>query len=341
MTGTSLDGVDLVYVQFNIEEALYSFQILHADCLSYTDDFEKRLRAAPKLSKTELNQLDKDYGVFLGQKVNTFLKKYKINRGDVAFVASHGYTVFHQPDKGITLQIGSGKELRATCGLNVINDFRSKDVQAGGQGAPLVPIGDLMLFKHYDACLNLGGFSNISFKINHGIKAFDVAPANLPLNHYAMLSGMPYDKGGELGRSSEVNQKLLKELNALDFYKSEGPKSLGTEWLDQVFYPICNKYEDPIGTIYEHTSDQLAKVMNQYKPKDVLITGGGAYNTFLVELLRQKTKVNIYIPEPQIIEFKEALIFAFLGLRYTENKYNCLAEVTGANENVIGGEMYF
>lgn len=340
MTGTSLDGVDLVYVQFDFKDENYSFQILKADCLPYPVEMEQRLRQAPNLSSDDLNLLDVDYGLFIGRKVNEFLQQNLIHKSDVSFVASHGYTVFHQPEKGFTLQIGKGRSINEECGIHVINDFRTKDVKNGGQGAPLVPIGDLLLFKKYDACLNLGGFSNISFKTQNGIEAFDVSPANLPLNFYASKHGESYDEGGCIGRNSAVIQELLVALNNLDFYKSKGPKSLGTEWLENEFYPICKEFENPIGTIYEHISDQLARVINYYQPSSVLVTGGGAYNTFLIELLKRKTKVEIHIPDPQIIEFKEALIFAFLGLRFLEKKYNCLAQVTGAKRNVIGGEMH-
>lgn len=340
MTGTSLDGVDVVFVEFSFGNDEYQFDIISGHCYDYDPKIKSRLINAPNLSEVALEDLHVDYGLYLGRVVNQFIEDQKISKDSVSFVASHGYTVFHQPDKGYTLQIGDGQLMANELGLKVINDFRSKDVANGGQGAPLVPIGDKYLFSEYQACLNLGGFSNISVKENGEISAFDISPANLPLNKFANSKGKEYDANGGFGRNSQVDIDLLSELNSLEFYSQEGPKSLGTEWLNESFYPLYENHPDPIATLYHHISDQITAVFEKYHLKEVLVTGGGVYNQYLIELLQKKSSTKVVIFKNEIVEFKEALIFAFLGLRFVEGKYNCLKEVTGAKENVMGGKLH-
>ena len=340
MSGTSLDGLDIVLCKFVFNNK-WEFEILKSETIEYNTLWKKNLSKAQALSGIDLLLLHKEYGRFIGESINQFMDN---TNETVDFVSSHGHTVFHQPAKKLTLQIGDGAEIAAVTGITSISDFRSMDVALDGQGAPLVPIGDELLFPEYDYCINIGGFSNISFKENDKRLAYDVCPANIVLNLLANKLGQTYDKGGILGRSGKVNNELLEKLNKLDYYNKKHPKSLGKEWLNEIFIPILEKYNislsNKIRTVYEHIALQISQAINTTKKSKTLITGGGAYNNFLIELIKQKTKSEIIIPDKNIVEFKEALIFAFLGVLRYNNQINCLASVTDAKRDSSGGIIH-
>jgi anhydro-N-acetylmuramic acid kinase len=256
-------------------------------------------------------------------------------------IASHGHTIFHEPQKRIMFQIGDGAAIAAETGIDTVSDFRRLDIMLGGQGAPLVPIGDRLLFGDYDYCLNIGGFSNISFEKDGKRIAFDISPVNYVINHYSRQIGLEFDKDGEIAKKGKVDQKLLDELNALPYYNQDGPKSLGREWVEKIIYPMLEskgmKLEDMLRTYYEHAAMQIAKVAKNGK---MLITGGGAFNKFLIERIDALTGCETVIPEKQIIDYKEALIFAFLGALYMADEASCLASVTGAKCDNIGGMLF-
>ncbi len=344
MSGTSLDGLDIVCCKFEFIADKWDFELEKFETISYSKELVEKIKSATSLSSFNLFLLDKELGEIYAKSVNDFIEKNKIDKSKIDAIASHGQTIFHQPDKGITVQIGCGVTLASKTGLSVINDFRKKDVIFGGQGAPLVPIGDFLLFSEKaDSFLNIGGFTNISFKKDGKIIAYDISPGNLPLNKLANSKGLDYDKNGELAKKGEINFFLLDLLNELDFYKNEGPKSLGTEWLEQNFYPLVKfdkDIENNLRTLIEHISYQIATVLNKENLKSILISGGGALNGFLIERLKNYYKGEIVIPKKEIIEFKEALIFAFLGVLFLENKPNCLSSVTGASKNVVGGVLH-
>ena len=340
MSGTSLDGLDIVYVQFNTSN--YSnFKILHSETIPYSTQWKYDLQNAITFSEEKIEQLNNDYGSYLAEKTIAFITKNKISKID--FIASHGHTVFHQPENGITLQIGDGQQIANLTKQKVICDFRTQDVAFGGQGAPLVPIGDQLLFAKYNYCLNLGGFANISMTQLGDRVAFDICPVNIVLNHYVSILGLTFDDGGEIAKKGNLNLKLLQELNTLDFYKKSAPKSLGLEWVQQCIFPLIDSYNLEIPTILrtfiEHVAQQISA---QLKAKDatLFITGGGVYNLFLIERLKQLSTVEIIIPSNEIVEYKEALIFAFLGLLRNQNKVNVLASVTGAKKNHSSGKIY-
>lgn len=340
MSGTSLDGLDIVAAEFwQTRNNKWNYSISAAETISYSDEWIENLKNAPELKGNELIELHVKYGRFLGQKTIEFIQKSK-SIPDI--IASHGHTVFHQPEKGITFQLGSGNEIVATTGITTVADFRSGDVALGGQGAPLVPAGDKLLFQEFDYCLNLGGFANISFDENNTRKAFDICPANIILNHFASKNGLPYDKNGELGRGGNINWQLLKELDSLPFYKKAAPKSLGREWVESEFMPVLDRFHcpetDKIRTVYEHIAQQISTFSSD--GKKMLVTGGGSWNTFLIELISTKTATKLIIPSPEIVNFKEALVFAFLGVLRYKNKINCLASVTGARHDHSAGIIY-
>lgn len=342
MSGTSLDGLDIIACRFEKKSNTYNYDILYTETIPYTQKWIKLLNSSTQLSGLELTKLHHDLGKYYGHKVNAFIKNNEIDKSEIGFIASHGHTVFHQPEKGFTLQIGHGANIAYETGIQTIADFRIENVIRGGQGAPLVPIGDQLLFADYDACINLGGFCNISFQKNGQRIAFDIAPCNLPLNNLSKLWGMEFDKNGAIAAQGEINSKLLEQLNQIDYYKKKAPKSLGTEWLNDTFYTYFDNRKDPklMKTLVEHITDQIKMVIHQENLKNVLITGGGAYNTTLIESLKMKTNAQITIPSVDLIEFKEALIFAFLGWCKTQQVNNVLSSVTGSKTDGCHGILF-
>lgn len=341
MSGTSLDGIDFTYLKFYKKDQKWNFEILNVETFSYNSNWKETLNSAFYLKKEELDVLNKNYTQFLAGQIQLFIDKNKIE--DVDAVCSHGHTILHQPEKGLTLQIGNLPEIATILKKTVVCNFRVQDVKLGGQGAPLVPIGDELLFSEYDYCLNLGGFSNVSFNENGKRIAFDISPVNIVLNYFTEKIGFQYDNEGELAKSGVINNQLLKELNALDFYEKSYPKSLGKEFVQKEILPIINKYEisinDILRTFVEHIAIQLVKEIKDNS--SVLITGGGAYNIFLIERLKElNPTANWIIPNKKLIEFKEALIFGFLGVLKLRNEINVLASVTGASKNHSSGNIF-
>ncbi len=339
MSGTSLDGLDLVYVKFNNFDTK-DFSIVHAETQPYSLKWKSDLKESITFSKSELKKLDDDYGIYLGKCVNKFIARFSIQ--EIDFIASHGHTVFHQPDQGITLQIGNGKKIAEVTKLKVVCDFRSQDVALGGQGAPLVPIGDELLFSNYDYCLNLGGFANVSYVENRQRIAFDICPVNIVLNFYTRKLGFEFDESGNIAASGTVNFQLLNVLNQLSFYSKSPPKSLGLEWVQEEIYPLINDLETDVPTILKtfvkHSAYQISKVIK--KSNTILITGGGSFNTYLISEIEKNIDSKIEMAPKLLIEYKEALIFAFLGLLRLNGQVNCLRSVTGAKNDHSSGVVF-
>jgi anhydro-N-acetylmuramic acid kinase len=337
MSGTSLDGLDICLAKFEKQNSVWKFKILQAETLPYSEKWENKLRNSIHLSAEELLEFHSEYGFYLGKAVKSFIEKYNLENIDV--IASHGHTVFHQPQKKFTLQIGDGRAIKIENGLPVVYDFRSQDVLMGGNGAPLVPIGDEFLFSEYDACLNLGGFSNISLKLNDKRIAFDIAPVNIILNKLAQNFNQSFDINGDLAKQGKINTELLSKLNSLDFYCQSHPKSLGIEWCNENIFPLFEGLDSKniLATFTEHAAEQISKIFNQYQLKKVLFTGGGTYNSCLIEKIKEKTNSEIIIPEKEIIDFKEALIFAFMGVLRINNEINVLSSATGSSQDHSSG----
>lgn len=345
MSGTSLDGVDLVCAGLTRTSATgWTYTIDHAATFDFTETLLDQLHQSTELSGSRVAHLDYQLGVFFAECINSFVRENQIDKASIHAIASHGQTIFHQPVKGFTTQIGNPAVIAHYTGLPTIGDFRTKDVLHGGQGAPLVPIGDWYLFGNQaEAFLNIGGFTNVSYRKNGVVRAFDVCPGNLPLNKLAHSKDLQYDIDGNLAKTGELNYFLLDLLNSLPFYAQEAPKSLGVEWLEQHFYPLLKfdkDIENNLATVVEHIAIQLGKTLNDNELKSVMITGGGAKNGFLIERLRRYFKGEIILPDTQLIDFKEALIFALLGALHLEGEPNCLASVTGASKDVCGGVQH-
>ncbi|MBN7809891.1 anhydro-N-acetylmuramic acid kinase [Algoriphagus sp. H41] len=345
MSGTSGDGLDLAYVHFERQQS-WSFEIEQARTCPFPGDLGKNLSRAHSLTGLELAQLDVDFGRWMGEQVLDFCREFQVKP---LAVASHGHTVFHQPGIGLTLQIGNGWALHQASGERVINDFRMLDVQLGGQGAPLVPIGDKLLFPQVDFCLNLGGIANISMEREGQRLAFDCCPFNLLLNAEANKLGKAYDSEGKTARTGEISLTLFEELNRLPFYAAKSAKSLGREEMGADFLPLIGRFglspADAMRTLVEHYAFQIASVVRSHSDKEsplVLITGGGAYHAFFIERLDHHLgkRWKQFDAHPQLVEFKEALIFAFLGVLRLRGEANCLASVTGASMDSSGGTIY-
>lgn len=342
MSGTSLDGVDLAHIVFTVKNNKWEFEILESETIAYPNDWLNKLKIAVGFSKTQLEKLNQDYTQLLATIISDFVKKYDIKNLDA--ISSHGHTILHQPQNGFTLQIGNLPEIATLLNQTVICDFRVQDVQLGGQGAPLVPIGDRILFSEYDYCINLGGFSNVSFEQNNERIAFDISPVNTVLNFYANQLGLDYDDKGLISKTGNCNEELLKELNALDFYQKKHPKSLGFEFVKETILPLIESHtiplEDKLHTFTEHVALQIALALPN-KNGSLFITGGGAYNDFLIERIQYYLpEMKIIIPSPKILEFKEALIFALLGVLKLRGEINVLSSVTGAKTDHSSGKIY-
>ena len=342
MSGTSLDGVDLCWVKF-LKKENWSFDILAAETHNYTPSIKSRLQSAIALSSEALIKFDHDYTMHLAECLKLFIKKYKIKNLDA--VCSHGHTIFHQPDKGITLQIGNLPIIADAIKQTVVCDFRVQDVAMGGQGAPLVPIGDLLLFPHYDFCLNLGGFANISFQNNSQRIAFDICPVNITLNHYAQLLGCPFDNNGEFAKKGALNLPLLEALNNLEFYKKQPPKSLGLEWVQNEIFDLVDNFDLPphsiLRTLVEHSAIQIVNILKKQDLKSGLYTGGGVLNSFLMYRISEHYTHQISDQNLDLVYYKEALVFAFLGVLKLRGEVNCLRSVTGAKKDHSSGKIYF
>ncbi|MFG6685679.1 anhydro-N-acetylmuramic acid kinase [Mariniflexile sp. HNIBRBA6329] len=341
MSGTSLDGIDFVYATFQFDDT-WQFKIIHSETIPYNSQWVENLKGLVSYNFDGLKEMDNNYTNFLSMRIKAFMDKYEIE--DVDAICSHGHTALHQPENGLTYQIGNMPHLAVLLGKKVVCDFRVQDVELGGQGAPLVPIGDKLLFSEYDFCLNLGGFANISSEVKLERIAYDICPVNIVLNHYVKQLGFDYDNEGQIASTGIINETLLSKLNDLVFYKAAYPKSLGLEWVDKNIFPLINSFQleikDVLKTFVEHIAVQLAAEINKKNDASVLVTGGGVYNRYLIDRLRTYSQNNIVIPSKSIIEFKEALIFAFLGVLKLRNEVNCLKSVTGARENHSSGKVY-
>ncbi|GAB2777834.1 anhydro-N-acetylmuramic acid kinase [Actinomadura fibrosa] len=340
MSGTSLDGIDLALVNFQ-KNASWSYEIVTAETIPYSADWEKKLSKSSFLKGKELQALNEEYTALLAEVTLSFLRKHSIK--DLDAVCSHGHTVKHEPQHGFTLQIGNLPKLATLLDKTVVCDFRVQDVQLGGQGAPLVPIGDELLFHKYEYCLNLGGFGNISTGKTGKRIAYDICAVNTVLNYLAGKMGKAFDRNGEMAASGKPDDELLKKLNSLPFYRQPPPKSLGIEWVNDRIFPLFDtsvSASSALRTYTEHAATQIAKELHGTSEEKVLVTGGGAFNSFLIEEIKKRTDVEVIIPSAEVVNFKEALIFAFLGVLKMRGEINVLKSVTGAQKDHSSGFIY-
>lgn len=343
MSGTSLDGLDIAYVEFEYSQEKWHFVLGPAETIPYPSKWKDKLLKSVEMSAEDLCILDAELGTLFGRWVKDFMERHTIQP---AYICSHGHTIFHQPEKHVTHQIGNPQLLAVATGVPVVAQFRNKDVVLGGQGAPLVPIGDRLLFGNYSACLNLGGISNISYEKKGERIAYDVSVANMLLNTIAGKVGLDYDRDGQLASEGKVNRDLLSSMSKIHLGKKDVKFSLGFEWVSKHYFPLLTfpiPTEDLMATAVEHITQVLTDEFEENVPKgNILVTGGGAFNTFLMQQLKQKLshEYTIESPGPQIIAFKEAIVFGLLGVLRLRNEVNCLKSVTGASSDNSGGVIF-
>jgi anhydro-N-acetylmuramic acid kinase len=354
MSGSSLDGLDIAFAELEESRGTWNYEIKAATCYAYNDEWKQKLINAKDLNAHDYFLLHAAYGKYLATCVNKFIDENSLHH-QVQLIASHGHTVFHEPQSGFTTQLGCGATLAALTGINVVNDLRIMDVALGGQGAPIVPAGEKLLFPGFDFYLNIGGIANISFQQGKNFVAFDICPANRVLNKLANKAGKDFDEDGNIAAGGQIITSLLDKLNALDYYKLSGPKSLSNNFGTDVAYPIIESFNitipNALRTYTEHIAYQIQQSVQDLVPnKDIeegvfklLVTGGGAFNTFLIERIKENLtplNIEVIIPENNIVLYKEALIMALLGILRWREENTVMASVTGASRSSIGGAVW-
>jgi anhydro-N-acetylmuramic acid kinase len=346
MSGSSMDGLDIVFAEFSEQAGKWSYELKAAECYPFEADIATQLKNARALPAYDYLLLHSSFGKYIGRQVNKFIEAHGLDH-QVQLVASHGHTVFHAPGKGMTAQLGDGASIAGETGINVVSDLRALDVALGGQGAPIVPMGEKLLFGDHPLLLNIGGIANISYRDDEQYIAFDVCPANRVLNMIAAIDGKTYDANGEMAASGKVLPEVLAKLNELDYYKKDYPKSLANEFgTDDVFpmLPTANP-ADAMRTYAEHIAVQLGEAISNLQPRasSIFITGGGAHNTFLIQRIRATLtalNIEVIVPGKDIVDYKEALVMALLGILRWREQDTVLASVTGARRNSIGGAVW-
>ena len=334
MSGSSLDGLDLCVTEFHQISNLWNYKITHSLTIELPSEFKTLLADSPTLNAKSLAELDLNYGKWIGKQINLLSIPFDL-------ISVHGHTVFHLPEQGKSLQIGNGEVINQMTRIPTVANFRNQDIQLGGQGAPLVPMGERHLFPEFNAFINLGGICNGSFGSAAKWIAGDIGPCNQVLNHFANRLGVAFDDAGQLARSGQMNEPLMAKWSSLDFFNSPFPKSLDNQWVrDHFVIDVDCTPEDVLHTFSLFISEKIASQLNRYNPKQVMITGGGTYNLFLIEQIEKLTKVELVIPNDAIVEFKEALVFGFLGLLRIRNEINVLSCCTGATQDSCSGDIY-
>jgi anhydro-N-acetylmuramic acid kinase len=355
MSGSSLDGLDIAYVQLQETAGRWTYEILQADCLAYDAEWVTRLSNAVHLPALEYQLLHTAYGQYLGQRVNEFIDMHQLQH-QVHLLASHGHTTFHLPQQKMTAQLGDGAAIAAVTGLPVVSDLRALDIAFGGEGAPIVPIGEKLLLPGYDFFLNLGGIANLSFNQPEKYIAFDVCPANRVLNMLAAKTGKAYDENGQLAATGSTNPALLQKLNELDYYIKAFPKSLANDFGTAVVFPLIEQYglpvTDALCTYAMHIAVQIGRAAGHLlgngnalsgRSHSLLVTGGGAFNQYLLQRIQEQLKplaIEVIVPDPQLVNYKEALVMALIGVLRWREEYNVLSSVTGAQRNSINGALW-
>ena len=352
MSGSSMDGLDIVFTELEESGGKWNYRIKAADCYGYNQHWLHQLQNASRLSAYDYLLLHSAYGKLTGELVNRFIEEEQLHH-QVQLIASHGHTVFHAPSSGMTSQLGDGATIAAVTGINVVSDLRAMDIALGGQGAPIVPVGEKLLFKEYRYFLNIGGIANISAGTEDAYLAFDVCPANRVLNLLAQTVGKEYDYNGELASAGTIHEPLLTKLNALDYYRQPYPKSLANDFGTLVIFPLIQSYsltaEDALRTYTEHIALQLGNAIQHIQTtaadgiQQMLVTGGGAFNSFLIERLKallHPQQIEVVIPDSVLVKYKEGLVMALLGILRWREENTVLQTVTGATRSSIGGAVW-
>lgn len=346
MSGSSTDGLDFVCAEFDSPDRKALHRVIASETLPYSHDLIERLQHSSGLNAKDLLAFHTEFGLRIGEKVREALQRHKLDAVDL--IAYHGHTVYHEPESHFSFQLGSAHGINILTGIPVVSDFRNTDMSLKGHGAPLVPMAEGILFPGYKAFLNLGGIANLGLHKNGRITGFDICPFNMAMNEVAALRGMDFDENGQLASQGEIIGGFLSDLNAISFYNLKGPKSIDRQWYMMQFQPVVRNYErvynaeSVLRTLIEHFSMQISEVLNKEleATDQAMISGGGAKNKFFISELQGKTNSRIIIPDNEVIDYKEAIIFAYLALLRVMNKVNVLSSVTGADRDSIGGALY-
>ena len=356
MSGSSLDGLDIAFAEFHENAGKWAYEIKAAGCYPYSEKWKEDLKNAINLSALDYQLLHTAYGHYIGEQVNKFIEANQLYY-QVQLIASHGHTTFHLPQQQMTGQIGDGAAIAAETGINVVSDLRAMDVALGGQGAPIVPIGEKLLLGDYTFFLNLGGIANISMNAS-GYIAYDVCAANRVMNMLTLELGKEYDDGGMIAAGGVVDEDLLFKLNSLEYYQQPYPKSLANDFGTDIVYPVIKdsgiNTQDGLRTYVEHICEQIQLAIGNWQLTNnsgqrstvndqLLVTGGGALNTFLIQRLTETLKeinVEVIVPDEKLINYKEALIMALMGLLRWREENNVMASVTGALRDSINGAVW-
>ncbi len=353
MSGSSLDGLDIAYCEFQVDKkAITDWKLLEATTANYPEKWTARLQHLPEQNARTLARTNVYFSRFMADLVNDFIQEHKIQPD---LIASHGHTIFHEPDRLMTLQIGDGATLAALTGISVASDFRTQDIALEGEGTPIAPAADRFLFPGYDFYLNIGGIANVTCNANGRYIAFDTSPANQILNMLAAELGLPYDKDGQIARSGKLNIELIDQLEQFAYFQQDYPKSLDNNWIREHVLPTFAIAESPVADllhtavhfISKHIGESLKNIIRkEHLHKDkytMLVTGGGGFNTYLMECIQtdcQAVNTEIILPERDIIDYKEAILMALMGVLRVEHIPNCFSSVTGAKRDSIGGALY-
>lgn len=349
MSGSSLDGLDIACVKLEEVRGKWNFEIIYADCIPFSEEWANALSQAAGLNAIDYLRLDTKFGRLVGSFVNSFIARHELEH-KVHFIASHGHTVFHEPHNQTTAQLGNGAAIAAVTGLPVINDLRAVDIALGGQGAPIVPIGDKLLFAEYDYLLNIGGIANVSVRHGDSYVAFDICPANQVLNRLAARVGLIMDKDGELAASGAVLPEMLAALSTDEFYEKAPPRSLSNSSALDMAAAVINSSgqntADLLATATTHIANEVERALRQFSPAlpgKMLITGGGALNKTLVGMISERLSclgIEVVVPGAEIVQYKEALVMALLGVLRWREEVNVLASVSGAERDSVGGALW-
>ena len=340
MSGTSMDGLDISCARYYQKYNAWNYELIASETMTYDSKIKSDLlNTFHKVS--DLEEMDVKFALCLSNYIKFFLRKYNLK---IDLISSHGHTIFHDPKNGYTKQIGLGSVIAENIGVPVVSNFRQQDINLGGQGAPLVPIGDKLLFSQYDACINLGGIANISFDYKEARIAFDISPCNMLLNYVSEREGALFDRDGIMAENGKIDQTFLTKLNNINYYQLSFPKSLAKEYIDQIFLPIINNTlisnYDILCTLVEHIAIKISSLLSEYNLSNAFFTGGGALNSYLMGRIKMLSSTKIIIPEIDLINFKEAIIFGFLGVLRINNQVNCLSSSTGARMNHSSGDIH-
>lgn len=341
MSGSSLDGIDLALVSFVLDanNDLVNWHIIDTALVPFDNKWNKRLTTYQGLSVDDYFLLESDFSLLLGEHI-----KKVVAHHDIKAVGVHGHTLAHIPEKNISIQLGNGGLIASIAEVDVVTDFRIQDIGAGGQGAPIVPAVERALFPDYKYFLNLGGIVNVSNHSDHQhVTAFDIGPCNQLLNHLSSRLNLPYDNDGAIARTGTFHPDVMEAVLRLPYFNKTGAKSLSNQWIQDSVLPMFDKLRpaDALRTAVELIATTIAQALNG--PGRVLITGGGAHNTYLIERLRKNIgdkPIVLHLPEKQLIDFKEALLMAYMAYSRVYHKKNVFKSVTGADDDYVTGAWY-